>query len=131
MDINGVFPSKFLRAADLQGREVTLTIDNVDVEDVGGHGDSSDVKPVVYFQGKQKGLVLNKTNANTIAGLYGAETDGWRGKPITIFPTQTEFAGKAVPCIRVRIGVSRPPAAPVAAPVTTANKPLGEDDIPF
>lgn len=75
MDINGVFPSKYLKAADLQGKDVTLTIEEVSVEDVGGQGDASDSKPVLFFQGKEKGLVLNKTNANTISGMYGPETD--------------------------------------------------------
>jgi hypothetical protein len=39
---------------------------------------------VVYFQGKQKGLVTNKTNANNIAALYGDDTDDWIGQKIML-----------------------------------------------
>jgi hypothetical protein len=36
--------------------------------------------PVLYFagEGKIKGLILNKTNASTIAVLYSEEIDAWR-----------------------------------------------------
>ena len=98
MDINKSFPSNYLRACDLNGADAVLEINSVQLEDVG-----DDQKPVVYFAGIDKGLVLNKTNANTIVDLYGTETDAWTAKKIAIFPTQTEFQGKAVECIRVRI----------------------------
>ena len=36
MNIGSAFPSNYLRAADLQGREPTVTIDAVKMEDIGG-----------------------------------------------------------------------------------------------
>jgi hypothetical protein len=50
-------------------------------------------KPVVSFRETDKTFVLNKTNSNTIAGLYGNETDQWVGKQIVLFPTEVEFQG--------------------------------------
>jgi len=97
MDINGVFPSKYLKAADLQGRDVQVVMANVRIEDI-GDGD----KPVLYFQGKEKGLVLNKTNANNIAILYGSETNNWIGKPVTLYSAWVDFQGRSVEAIRVR-----------------------------
>ena len=64
--------------------------------------DSHDTKPVLHFQGAQKGMVLNKTNANVITILYGDETDNWIGKQIELYPTQTDFRGEIVDCIRCR-----------------------------
>ncbi len=95
--ISEFFPSKYVRAADLKGRDVVVTVDQVIQEDVG-----SDLKPVVYFRGGQKGLVLNRTNAEAIAQLYGDDTDKWPGARITLFATTVQFQGRSTPAIRVR-----------------------------
>ena len=112
MKITTLFPSRFLRADALDDHEVQCVIAEVQVEDVSRDG--SDRKPVLYFEGKEKGLVMNKTNSMVIASSYGDDTDGWRGKPVVLYPTKTQFQGKLVPCIRVRILV-----------------PVAEDEPPF
>lgn len=98
MRISSAFPSDYLKASDLNGRQVTVTMAKVTVEKIG-----KDSKPVLYFQGKQKGMVLNKTNANAIAANYGEDTDQWAGCTITLFETMVDFQGKSVPAIRVRV----------------------------
>ena len=98
MNINEAFPSKYLKAADLQGHTVNVTISNVVKEDIG----KGEEKLILYFQGKQKGMVLNKTNANNIATLYGPETEEWIGQPIVIFEAMVDFQGKTVPALRIR-----------------------------
>ena len=103
MDINSCFPGSYLKAADLQGRTVKCTIDSVRVESIGDED-----KPVLYFLGKERGLVLNKTNSQSIAVLYGAETDQWCGKDIKLYPTRVNFQGQMVDAIRVKI---EPPEA--------------------
>lgn len=47
-------------------------------------------------------LLLNKTNAATIAQLYGNVTSQWSGKLITLYPTTTSVGGAEKECIRVR-----------------------------
>jgi hypothetical protein len=97
MNISGAFPSTYLKAADLQGRRVTVTMAGVRLEDIGG-----EQKPILSFVGKDKGLVLNKTNANMIAEITGSEeTDDWKGQAIVLYPTKTDFQGKRVDAIRV------------------------------
>lgn len=103
MNINQAFPSKYLAAADLQGREPTVMMNNITYEKVG-----DDNKPVLYFQNKEKGLVLNKTNAMTIASMYGPETDGWFGKPVTLIAVWTDYQGKAVQAIRIKPAFPNP-----------------------
>ena len=66
MHIDSAFPSKYLKASDLQGRNVTVKMGRVEQEKIG-----TDEKLILYFQGKEKGVVLNKTNANNVAALYG------------------------------------------------------------
>lgn len=98
MDVNNLFPSKYLKAADLQGAQPTVTIANVTMEDIGDDGE----KPVIHFDGKEKGVVLNKTNATNISSAYGGNTDGWRGKKVVLFTTWVDFQGKSVEAIRIR-----------------------------
>jgi hypothetical protein len=59
------------------------------------------MKISVSFAGKEKKLLLNKTNANAIAAAYGDEETAWGGKELTLYPATTEYKGATVPCIRV------------------------------
>src|SRR3990167_4782183 len=98
MKVSTAFPSTYLKAADLQGKQVRVVIDRVGLEEVGdGH------KPVIYFKDKDKGLVLNKTNANNISLVYGDEMDDWIGEQIELFESMVDFQGRTVPAIRVRV----------------------------
>lgn len=120
MNIGTAFPSNYLKAADLQGRRVTVQIAGVNMEDIGG-----DHKPILSFIGKEKGLVLNKTNANMITEIVGSdETNDWQGHSIVLYPTKTDFQGKRVDAIRVDYpnGAAKPqkPAPEVE-----------EDSVPF
>lgn len=127
MNINSAFPSKFLKASDLNGQSVNVKISGVKVESV-GQGQES--KPVVYFAGKQKGMVLNKTNANKIANIAGSQdTDEWTDVTVQIYPTETEFGGETVECIRVR----PPKAAAKKAPVEdfSSDAHADEENEPF
>ena len=83
MIIDSAFPSKYLRAADIgEGQSVSVVMSDVKIESITESGNPEDDKPVLYFEGKQKGLVLNKTNAATIAVAFGNETNGWTGRSI-------------------------------------------------
>ncbi len=99
MNINELFPSKFVAAHELLSQDVTVQIARVTQEEV---GEDREKRPILYFSGMNKGMVLNKTNAKRIAGLYGVDTNHWIGKSITLYPSETEYAGETVPCIRVR-----------------------------
>lgn len=106
-----LYPTKYLGAHDLNGKDVALTIRRVIVEDLETK-DKKERKPVVYFvetqrkaekdQVEEKRLVLNKTNASTIAGMYGTEVNEWAGKRIVIFPSLVSAFGKEAEAIRVR-----------------------------
>ncbi len=99
MHVDTLFPSKHLSAADLDGKDLSLTVESWQIEEV---GTDEEERPVLYFREHKKGMVLNRTNADSIAGLYGTEVDQWIGKTIIVYPTTTRFGKKTVPCIRVR-----------------------------
>jgi hypothetical protein len=101
MNIQKAFPSNFLKASDFD-EDTTYTIKAVKLESI-GQGNDKEEKPVVSFRETDKTFVLNKTNSNTIAGLYGNETDQWVGKQITLFPTEVEFKGAMTLSLRVRM----------------------------
>ena len=92
-----VYPSNYVKCEDLKGKDVTVRIKDVTVEKLG-----DDEKPVCWFYQKDKGLVLNQTNWDTIEDLHGPESDDWLGKSIVIYPARVMFAGKKVDAIRVR-----------------------------
>ena len=84
MNVHELFPSRWLSGHDLNGKAVTVTIARVTLEDVRTPAGEQAVKPCVWFEKAQKGLLLNKTNALAIAKLHGPETDSWLGKPVTL-----------------------------------------------
>lgn len=110
MKISQQFPSKWFRAGDLDGQPHQFRISRVEVDDLAGNGKQEDRKPVLYFEGAEKGLGLNKTNAKTISNAFGDETDDWLGNMIELYPTETDYQGERVECIRVRIPKIRPAA---------------------
>lgn len=122
MKSTDIFPSKYLRAADLNGHEPVVTIDRVAMETLG-----DDRKPVVYFKGKDKGVVLNKTNFNAIEDISGEEdTDNWGGTKVKLVVVKVEFQGKRVPAIRIE-EAGAPPKPRTPEPVDTP----ADDEIPF
>ena len=92
---------KYVAAHDLDGKEKVLEIAKVCGESLQSER-GTDKCLVLYFKGAKKGFVVNKTNAKTIARMYGTDTNTWVGKPITMYPTTTMSFGEEVDCLRVR-----------------------------
>lgn len=129
MNLNDAYPSAFLKVDDLQNKNVTVTIESVELEEI-GKGADKEKKLVIALVGKTKKFVCNKTNAKTIAGLYGGETDDWAGKRITLRPAEVEFQGEMIMAIRVSI---QKPAATAATPPPEPEPAIEEDpdSVPF
>jgi len=110
--------------------DLVLTIKGVfEVEMQGSRG--TETKVLLSFEETGKGLILNKTNAQTIWTLYGRKTAGWRGQRIALHTERVSVAGRTYNAIRVKprkpqartptqaapeIATETPPAAPDAAP---------------
>jgi hypothetical protein len=130
-NINDSFPSNYLKASDIRGAEPIVTIDHVAFEPVGR---TKEMKAVAYFKGKEKGLVLNKTNATKICSIACSQlTEDWDGVRIKLYATETEFAGEMTECIRIKAAPANGArqAAPPPPPPTVPNEALTDDDIPF
>lgn len=111
-DYRSMFDRKYVGAWDLGGKDVTVKITAVKEENLQNRS-GTNKKPVVYLAGTDKGFALNKTNASTIAAMYGNNTDEWIGRLITIYPTQTSFGPREVDAIRVRPTIPKGKAAPM------------------
>jgi hypothetical protein len=72
------------------------------VETVRGNS-GQEQKPVVWFTTLKKGLVLNKTNSRTLRAALGDDMEKWADAIIIVFPTHTDFGGKTVGALRVRM----------------------------
>lgn len=120
-----IYPSKYLKAPDLKGRDVTVTIEDTDMVTLQG-------KPtlIVRFEGKEKALVVKPSIFDQIEKVTGEfDTDNWPGHKIVLFATEQDFAGQTYDVIRVRTKV-RPPAddAPAPRPSRPVAPPDDEDD---
>jgi hypothetical protein len=110
MKVSDAFPSNYLKATDFTDGPALLVMDRTEIETIG-----DDRKMILYFHGREKGLVCNKTNANTIADLYGDDTEAWHGREIVLFEAYVDFQGKSVPAVRVRAPKKKAAAAQPAA----------------
>jgi len=110
-DYRAFFNNDILRVWHLQDRERVYRITRVTAftnEVVDDKGDRKIQRQPKLRLETRKGtavplpLLLNKTNAKTIAQLYGKRPADWVGKLITLYPTTTEAFGKTQDCIRIR-----------------------------
>ena len=126
MKRDDVFPSKYLKAADLNGKPVTVTIKNAPYETLKSSEGKEQGKTVLYFVRGKKALPLNIVNWDSVAEICGDDTDAWPGHPIELYPTVTQMGPKTVPCIRIRRPrgtlplAARPGATPAPMPAETS-----------
>lgn len=96
VDWDELYPGRFLHAADLKGKKVTVRISDVTLEElIGDKG--AQVKGLMSFEGKDKQFALNKTNGIMIKAMFGRKLADWVGKRITLF----EDVWDGEPCLRV------------------------------
>ena len=99
MSIKEFFPNKYLKAEDIKPDEV-VTIKEVRSELVGR---DQDELPVMYLNEYDRSIVLNKTNANAVADVYGDDEVKWSGKKVKLFleNVRNVSTGKVGPAIRM------------------------------
>jgi hypothetical protein len=101
-DIDLLYPSRYLKAADLRGQDVTVTIESIEPRHELKGSRGSEYKPVFRLAKTDKLLVCNKTNATIIAALYGRHPREWVGKRITLYSADVRVGPDVKPAIRVR-----------------------------
>jgi hypothetical protein len=98
MHYEALFPNRWLKASDLEGKDVTVRISGVTKEKM----QDGKVKGMIHFDGTEKELMLNRTNAEACAAMFGPTVEDWIGKRIVLFSKNVEAFGEEKPAVRVR-----------------------------
>ena len=99
MLIDELFPSRYLKSSDIEeaGGELLGTIKEVGTKTM----PDGKIKAVVAFE-EIKPITLKLARKDVIKGLYGKETDMWRGKKIVLYNAEVSYCGEITTGIRVR-----------------------------
>lgn len=97
VDFDQLYPGRFIKAGELLGRKVTLTISDVELEGLLGEDGKEKAKAIISFAESEKKLVTCKTNGICIKEMFGKSISEWIGKKVTIFPD----TWNGEPCIRI------------------------------
>jgi hypothetical protein len=93
-------PPLYLKPEHLKGKRVTVQIQRIAIEEVHPHG-RAEQKPVAYFVGKEKGLILSPTNQRTLKTLFGDDCTAAHSKLVTLEATPIQVAGRDTTPIRI------------------------------
>jgi hypothetical protein len=104
--------SKYLKAADLQGKNIKAKIAAVHLVEFEQDDGSKQQKPALELVGKEKHVVCNPTTVQELMSAMGADSDNWVGKEIGLSTKHYASLGKD--------GL-----------VVTAVKEFVDDDMPF
>jgi hypothetical protein len=89
-----VFPSKYLKTADLKGKPRIVTIERAPYETLKGLDGKENPRVVLYFENVAKSLPLNATNFDAVCNATGCpDTEDWPGQQIELYPTKTTMGG--------------------------------------
>lgn len=102
-DYRALYSKEHIGAFDLpDDKDVVVTIERVEAKEL-RNPTKKERKPIVYFVGKEKSLIVNATNGKIIASMFGPKVGAWKGKRIALYKSTTQGPGGAmVECVRVR-----------------------------
>ena len=82
-----------LQAKNYIGKTLRLKIDRVETVTYEAKDDQPEqTKPVLYFVGKERRLVMNIPNTETLCNAFGDNSDEWAGKDISL--TTKDYTNK-------------------------------------
>lgn len=96
VDWDELYPGRFLKATEFKGKQVTLRIAKVRIEElVGDKGPQ--IKGVISFERTDKEWAINRTNGICVKAMFGSKVQEWVGKRVTLYPAMHD----GEPAIRV------------------------------
>jgi hypothetical protein len=102
VDYRTMFKGDNIQAAEFAGKVPTLTIKDVRLVRMEDEKKKTERdKGVVHFHETDRGWVLNRTNAESLAAMFGPETTVWHGKRVTLRAEMVKFGAEMTPGIRV------------------------------
>ena len=118
---------RYLRAGDFEDNTVMrLRIEHIRQEQI-----AREPKVVLYFDGVERGFVLNRTNLELLIEVHGDDDpQNLEGKEIILYRTLAKLNDKMVPALRIRKVEESDKALVVVDPQENQEENK-EDDIPF
>ncbi|MET4037407.1 hypothetical protein ABIB94_007159 [Bradyrhizobium sp. JR7.2] len=95
-DFDDLYGSKYFSAPDLHGETWLRRIGKVALVELKEKDGSIKRKYLVYFDGVEKALVLNKTNAQKLATAYGKDHSKWIGMEVELYAEMTTLGKEGV-----------------------------------
>jgi len=95
-DFDDIYGSKYLSAADLHGETPRRKIGKVEIGNLKEKDGSTKRKFLVYFKGEDKPMVLNWTNAQTLAAALGKDPTAWIGVVVELYAEMTSLGKEGV-----------------------------------
>ena len=124
-DFDAMYGSKYLSVSDLKGQRPRRTIGKVEVAELKEKDGSTKRKRIIYLEGEDKPLVLNKTNATKLAMAFGKHSPDWIGARVELYSEMTTLGKEGVRLQPLRT-VAKPPA-----PKPPVIDPDLNDEVPF
>ena len=85
-----------LKAKDFVGKHLELVIREAgSVTYPGKNGQADQEKSFIYFEGKEKRVILSGENNQVLCDAYGEQDAGWRGKRISL--TTKDYSKEGFP----------------------------------
>jgi hypothetical protein len=95
-DFDNIYGSKYFSAPDLHGETIRRKIGKVEIGNLKEKDGSTKRKFIVYFKGEDKPLVLNRTNAQTLAAALGKDPTAWIGVVVELYAEMTSLGKEGV-----------------------------------
>jgi len=134
LNYDQLFPSRFIRAGEMKGRPVTLTIKDVYLDTIEQEDGTEKQQAVVSFTEIKREWALNKTNAQCLVALWGRDSGDWIGHKVTLYPERDDSGlSDSGLCLRVKGSpdIAKPVTAtiklPRRRPITRRLVPTAKD----
>jgi len=95
-DFDDLYGSTYLTAGDLHSEQPRRKIGKVDLVELKEKDGTAKRKFLVYLEGTEKPLVLNKTNATKLAAAYGKDRSKWIGVGVELYAEMTGLGKEGV-----------------------------------
>jgi hypothetical protein len=102
-DLDDCYGSKYLSAADLGDKKIRTRIGKIRKETMRQQSGAERSKFVIYFTTLDKPMVLNATNKNVLVDALGKVPASWVGTDVGLYTENTQFGGKPVKGLRLRV----------------------------
>ena len=129
-DFDAMYGSKYFSVADLKGQRPRRTIGKVEVAELKEKDGSTKRKRILYLEGEDKPLVLNKTNAVKLAMAFGKESSEWTNARVELYSEMTSLGKEGVRLTPLRTVTKAAPAQPIAPKPPVVDPDLN-DEVPY